>query len=125
MIELLPILVIVILIFCVIRVSSENQRFALYNIGHFVGFKGPGLVLKWPWGAITWVKLTIGDRGELISDALGKFNDIELPLMPEGSISIGSRIRIKDFSEKHLIVIKDPDQTRVVTCDKCGNKIKI
>ncbi len=78
-----------------------------------------------PWSAIHWVRLTVGDRGELISDDLGKFRDIEIPIQREVEISIGSRIRIKGFSEKLVIVIKDPDKRWSVTCEKCGHKMEI
>ncbi len=77
------------------------------------------------WSAIHWVKLTVGDRGELINDELGKFRDIEIPLQREGEISVGSRIRIQGFLEKQILVIKDPDQRRTITCEKCGHKMEI
>ena len=123
--KLLPIFIIFVFLASVIKIASKNQRFALFNIGNFVEFKGPGLLFKWPWSAIFWERLTVGDHGELISNELAKFKDIEIPIKCEGEVSIGSRIRITDFSEKHALVKKDPDLKRSIICEKCGHKMEI
>ncbi len=123
--KLLPIVIMTIFFVSFIKNASENQRFALFNFVNFIHLKGPGIVIKWPWNAIRWVKLTIGDRGELIGDKLMKLKDIEMPIEPEGKIPIGSFIRIKSFSEQCVFVIADPDQRRKVTCERCGHKMEI
>ncbi len=33
-----------------IRIANENERFAVFVLGRFAGYKGPGLVLKMPGG---------------------------------------------------------------------------
>ena len=61
-----PLILIVLLITFILitRVTSEHQRYAMFNIGKYQGLKGPGLVFKWPWVTIYWLRITIGDQGE-------------------------------------------------------------
>lgn len=111
---LLSIILIVLLITFILitRVTSEHQRYVMFNIGKYQGLKGPGLVFKWPWVTIYWLRITIGDQGELIEDGLGKFKGLEIPIESLEKIKIGSKIRVSGFTENKIQV--DLDQSRNV-----------
>ncbi len=107
------ILIILIVMFIFItRVVSKHQRFVLFNIGKYQGLKGPGLVFKWPWSANYWLRITVGDQGELIKDDLGKFNGLEIPIESIEKIKIGSKIRVIGFTENKIQIdlYLDPNQ---------------
>jgi len=127
----MPIWAIVIIIFLVfllssaIKIASENERFAAFSLGRFMGLKGPGLVLKSPGSESKWTKIAVGDRGELVAPEVGNFKKIQIPVQVDGQIKVGSIIRIVGFESNLVQVMGDPDQGRTVICEKCGHKMSI
>ena len=69
------VLVVVVLITAVlyssIKIAQENERFAVFIIGRFAGFKGPGIVLNT--SASKLVRLKVGDFGTLTSHEFASF----------------------------------------------------
>lgn len=102
-----------------IKIGSEHERFAVFRLGRFIGFKGPGVCFKLG-TAEKWVRIKPGDRGELMDTALAKIHDIDLPVQVDGKASIGQVIRVKGFQGDQLWVTPDSFQGRTVICQKCG-----
>jgi regulator of protease activity HflC (stomatin/prohibitin superfamily) len=107
-----------------IRIVGENQRFAVYRLGRYLGLKGPGLVWKIP-NIDKFVRLAIGDRGELVGTDSGTFQNIQVPVTPEGTIQVGSLVKITRFDKESIRVCLDSDQRRTIVCAKCGHANQI
>lgn len=82
-----------------IRVASEYQRFAVFVVGRFGGFRGPGLLLKIPGSANKWVRLSVGDEGTLMGPDVARFGQCDIPVSSKEKIRLGSLVRIVGFSE--------------------------
>ena len=87
----------------VVRVAPDKVRFVVLDGGQFRTLKGPGLLLKPPRAGVTWVRLTIGDRGNLVSAGLADFNGVLVPV-EVSSKKNGPAIRISGFRERLVIV---------------------
>lgn len=85
------------------RVVAEQQRIALFRLGRYTGLKGPGLVTVVPY-MDRGCKITIGDQGELMAGATGKFRDFQVPVEFLNSIKTGSSIRVVGFTKDRLQV---------------------
>lgn len=105
-----------------IRIVSENERIAVYALGRFGGFKGPGLLWRLPGQASEWVRLRVGERGEMIGPDTARFGRHDLPVTSESDVRLGSFIRIVGFDEQSVRVEPDTDQTRIHRCPKCGHE---
>ena len=114
------IVVITIFLATTIRVVKENERFAVNRMGRFIGFRGPGLVLKMM-SHDDWVRISSGDRGEVVAFGLAKFKGIDLPVEAQEPVRIGDFIRITGFSENKVLAVRDTNQTRTIACEKCGH----
>jgi len=103
-----------------IKIVPEHERFAVFSLGRFMGFKGPGLVYKLG-TTEKWVRIKPGDRGELMDTALAKIHDVDLPVQVDGKAGVGQAIRVKGFQVNQLWVTPDSFQGRTVVCQKCGH----
>ena len=102
-----------------IKIASEYERFAVFRLGRFFGFKGPGILYKF--GHIEkWVRIKPGDRGELLDTALAKVNNVEVPVRVDGKVAIGQPIRVTRFQGEELLVTADSVEGNSVVCQKCG-----
>ena len=111
---------ILILVALSIKIASESQRFIVYRLGRFFGLKGPGLLFIIP-GVDKCTKISIGDRGELLAQDLGRIKGADIPVKVEGSAIVGQMIRILSFTEKDAVVSVDSVQMREVICERCGH----
>jgi hypothetical protein len=112
-----------------IKIASEHQRFAVYALGKYMGLKGPGLLFKWSGGETKWLRLSIGDRLELIAPKIAKINEFSIPVDSDEKVTIGSVIRVVGFkgSAENSVVqtMLDSDQRRKVKCENCGHEMLI
>ena len=108
-----------------LKIIPEGQRRAVYALGKFAGFKGPGLVFKWSGGETEWKPVAVGDRGELLDSGLAEFGETKIPVTLEGEARIGELVRIRAFDEDKVIVIRDHNQSRVFRCERCGHENRI
>lgn len=118
---LLALLVILYAVFR-IKIASEHERFTVHRLGKFVGFKGPGLLIKWSGTEDKWTRIIAGDRGELTDQAVAKVNGVHIPVELEGTGSTGQFVRIKGFLPGTAKVILDSNQARTIICEKCGHE---
>lgn len=101
------------------RIAKENERFAVFILGRFAGFKGPGLVLKMPGGPSKFARIALGSEGEIQSNELALFEGHAMPYKASTSVKAGSKVRITGF-EKAAVQVEALQQ--FVVCEKCGHK---
>jgi len=102
-----------------IRITQENERFAVYSLGRFAGFKGPGLVLKIPGGSSEFVRIPLGAEGEVQSNEVVLVGSHAMPFTSESSVRAGTKVRVTGFSNA---AVKVEAQQKFVVCEKCGHK---
>lgn len=103
-----------------IKIASEHERFAVFRLGRYLGIRGPGLLYRLA-NVERWVRLAIGDRGELIESSMAKINDAAVPVRVDGRASVGQAIRVTAFQAQEILVAPVEDVGRPVTCEKCGH----
>ena len=62
---LVLLLIAAVIVYRSIAVAAENERFAVFHLGRFQAFKGPGLVFKTNYQQA--IRLKIGDIGSVTS----------------------------------------------------------
>jgi hypothetical protein len=81
-----------------IHVAAETERFAVFTLGRFTGYRGPGLIMIWPFVTQPF-RLKIGDTGTLISPEFASFGKVEVPVTGLSSIGVGSTLQITGFDD--------------------------
>lgn len=111
-----------------LRVASEHERFAEIDVGRFTGFKGPGVVFKLSRGA-EWLRVKLGDRGELLAPGVARFGRHELPVETAEMVEPQEFVRVTGFGgegrDARLVVALDRNQQREIECPKCGHVLEI
>lgn len=107
------------------RIAKEHERFAVFIMGRFLKLKGPGLILKIPGQSSEFVRIAIGNRGELVGDGFAKFNNKTIPVKLAGTVPIGTTVQIRSFSESEILVYPDTSRRKKVVCEKCGHEMHI
>ncbi|MDH3276370.1 MAG: hypothetical protein OEM99_17715, partial [Gammaproteobacteria bacterium] len=81
--EMLPILILTLIVIVIlpssIKIAGESERFAVFILGRFQAFKGPGLVLIAPYTQKVH-RLRIGDIGLLESAEFARFAEVDIPI---------------------------------------------
>jgi hypothetical protein len=113
-----------------IKILTESQRLAMFKLGIFMGFRGPGLVIQFEKGVHMWMRVTVGAVGELIDSGMGRFEEkkskfFDLPVEMSDSARIGSLIRITGFSADKALCVMNPDQRKTIRCEKCGHEMTL
>ena len=101
------------------RIARENERFAVFILGRFAGFKGPGLVLKMPGGSSKFARVALGAEGEIQSNELASFKGSVMPYKASTPVRAGSKVRVTGF-DKTAVQVEAVQQ--YVVCEKCGHK---
>jgi hypothetical protein len=84
-----------------VHIAAETERFAVITLGRFDGYRGPGLIMFWPFVTRAF-RLKIGDTGTLISREFASFGKVEVPVTGLSSINVGSSIEITGFDDDGL-----------------------
>jgi hypothetical protein len=112
----------------VIRVASEHERFAVIELGSFKGFKGPGVLFKVGRSA-EWLRVKLGDRGQLLAPSVARLGGSELPVRADTPISAQQFVRVTGFEGEgaaaRVVVTLDTNQQREIQCPNCGHRIEI
>jgi regulator of protease activity HflC (stomatin/prohibitin superfamily) len=114
-------LIIFVLFIAGIKILRDQERVAVILLGRFQKFKGPGLMVKWPSTEIKWIKVSVGDRGEVLTPEWVRIQNRDMPFKPDNSIKVGNFVRIMGFTEDKLIVAYDDNQQRSMICENCGH----
>jgi len=102
-----------------IRIAHENERFAVYALGRFVGLKGPGLGLKVPGGGADFHRIALGAEGEVQSNELVSIASRAVPFTSKKSVRTGTKVRVCGFDPARVEV---EALQQVFVCEKCGHK---
>jgi hypothetical protein len=81
-----------------IKIVQEQERFAVIKLGKFYELKGPDLLFKLLGGNSEWIRLRLGDRGELVSPEFGRFKDKDIPVTIDSGTQIGTVMKIIGFN---------------------------
>jgi len=119
------IIIITITLFSILKIAREQERFAVMKLGKFIELKGPGLLFKLFGGNTEWIRLRLGERGELVSPEFGRFQDKDIPVTVDSGTQIGSMIKIIGFDGNKVVAHLDTEQRRKIICEKCGHENKI
>lgn len=107
------------------KIAQEQERFACFTVGRFMGFKGPGLVFKFSGRESEWIRLKMGDRGELLNDDIAIFHEKAIPVISSSKIAIGSIVQITGFDLNKVKIELSPNQSKCIKCPKCGHGFTI
>lgn len=119
------IIIITVVLLNALKIAQEQERFAVIKLGKFYELKGPGLLLKLMGSDAEWIRLRLGERGELVSPEFGRFQNKDIPVIVDAGTQIGSMIKIIGFNGKKVLAHLDLEQRRTVICEKCGHENKI
>ena len=102
-----------------VRIANENERFAVFALGRFVGLKGPGLVLKIPGGGSDFHRVALGAEGEIQSNELVLIGNRAMPFASSETARSRQKVRVCGFDSAR---VKVELLERFVVCEKCGHK---
>lgn len=105
-----------------LRIASEGERFAAFVLGRYIGLKGPGLLWKMPGQTGQWVRLRLGERGEMLGPDVARFGEHDVPVNTESPVRLGAFIRIAGFGKDSVRVELDTNQMQIHRCPKCGHE---
>ncbi len=117
---LLIVLVVMIVAYSSIRIAQEDERFAVFILGRFAGFDGPGLILR-PAGISRLHRLKIGDTGMLESVEFAVFGGCAVPVSNTGALDVGRPVRITGFNDDGPVLTAAAERPMAL-CPKCGHK---
>ena len=104
------------------RIVREQERFAVIALGKFTSLKGPGILFKLSGKEVKWIRVSCGDRGEVISPGVIRVNGADVPFVGDSDLRPGIFVRVSGFDAAKVKVVNDQDQRRVFVCEKCGHE---
>lgn len=121
-----PVLMIVVLLVAIVflasalKIANESERFAVFLLGRFQFFKGPGLVILAP-ATQKAHRLRVGDVGTLTSAEFANFGGVDIPVTNTESLRQGQAVRIDGFDgvEPRIVASSVPAKTM---CPSCGHQ---
>lgn len=110
--------VVTVLLMSSIKIANESERFAVFVLGRFQAFRGPGLILIAPYTQKVH-RLKVGDIGVLASSEFARFGTADIPVSNVESLRQGQAVRIDGFDgvEPRLVASSVPSKT---ICPNCG-----
>ena len=116
---LVVVAVVAVIAYSSIRIANENERFAVFILGRFSKFVGPGLVFKA--NTMKLVRLRIGDLGVVMGPEFVRFGESDVPVSQAGEFRVGDSVRILSFGENGPFLARS-DETPTQRCPKCGHE---
>jgi hypothetical protein len=114
------IVVIFIIMMKSVRIAHESERFAVFMLGRFHSYQGPGLVMIIPFTQRVH-KLTVGDVGVLTGSATARFDTVGIPIRDTRSLRHGQAVRIDGFDGVEPKVVASSVSAKAI-CPNCGHK---
>jgi hypothetical protein len=68
-----------------------------------------------------WTLIKADDRGKIISPAMCRVHEVDVPFKSEDQVRIGDYIRLYGFDDDRVLVSLDKDQRGSFICEKCGH----
>lgn len=118
-IVLVLLIVAIIVFYTSIAIAQESERFAVFMMGRFVRYAGPGLVLKT--AGIRLVRLRVGDIGSVASHEFARFGDADIPVGNLASFDVGDPVKIDGFDEAEPRLVKSALRPKT-RCPECGHE---
>ena len=119
---LMPVLVTLILTVALansFKIIPENQRFAIFILGRFKDYAGPGLIFWQPF-VFTGVKITVGPVGTKLNDEFVRFGGVDLPAEGIQHIRDGDPVRISRFDGPRPVFEQSHERPQQL-CPNCGH----
>jgi hypothetical protein len=124
MTEMLPIFILTLIVIVIlagsIKIAGESERFAVFMLGRFQVYRGPGLVLIAPYTQRAH-RIRIGDIGLLKSAEFAQFGEIDIPIANVGSSKVGQAVRIDSFDGVEPRIVASSIPAKVI-CPNCGHQ---
>ena len=79
-----------------LKKCEASQRFAVLRLSQYLGLKGPGLLILLPIIDKAYI-LSIGDRGQMLTNEAAIFHGLEIPVSVQDRISVGAEVAIVEF----------------------------
>ncbi|MDJ0813043.1 MAG: hypothetical protein QNJ23_04895 [Woeseiaceae bacterium] len=112
-------LLVMILAYQSLKIANENERFAVFMLGRFMAFKGPGLVFKT--GAMKLVRLRVGDVGVVSGSEFVRFGESDVPVAQASEFRTGDSVRILSFGDDGPFLTRS-DEKATQRCPQCGHQ---
>jgi hypothetical protein len=94
----------VVIVVAVVRIVPDHSRYAVFQAGSFIELKGPGLLVKLPGRSQKWVRISVGDRADLIDLHLAAINGVNIPIESEEGKASGIGMRVSGFRDDKVLV---------------------
>ncbi len=82
--------VLILLVISRIRIASERQRFAEFSEEVYRGLKGPGILFKFSGPRTKWIRISVGDKINLIDFNKGIIGRATIPIGAQPLIGLRS-----------------------------------
>ena len=112
-------LVLIVILYQSLKIANENERFAVFVLGRFLDFKGPGLIFVVP-GTQRIVRLKIGDIGSVKGPEFVTFGDVDIPIDGLSSFRVGQSVRIDRFDGARPVIAASSVAPKTM-CPNCGH----
>ncbi len=113
-------LVVIVVLYQSIKIADESERFAVFVLGRFMDFRGPGLVFVAP-GTQRIVRLKIGDIGSVKGPDFVAFGEVDIPIGGLTSFRVGQSVRIDRFDGAKPVLTASSVAPKN-TCPNCGHQ---
>ncbi len=119
---LLTAVVLIVMLSQSIFIVDENTRVAVFLMGRFESFRGPGLLFLAPF-VHRVQRLTLGETGVVSGAGFVRFGDTDVPAGNVEAFRQGDSVRIDGFdgAEPRLVAAEPPSSVQS-TCPRCGHK---
>jgi regulator of protease activity HflC (stomatin/prohibitin superfamily) len=119
----LPILLVIVIAVAYqsFAIAHENERFAVFFLGRFYKFNGPGLVFKT--NLMKLVRLRIGDLGTVTGPEFVRFGESDVPVPQASEFHVGDVVRILSFTDSGPFLTRS-DETSSLHCPNCGHEFQ-
>lgn len=114
----------VIYVLSMFRTANENERFAVFVAGKCVALKGPGLIVQAPGPGKKLIKITLGERGVYLGNALAAFNGVSFPV-EASNIEPEDSVQVSSFRERKIWIAQSTHGVRTIVCHDCGHEINL
>jgi|SRR6266853_192810 len=116
---LIVVVIVAIYVAMAIRIANDNERFAVFTLGRFVGLKGPGLVMTIPGSGSNFHRVALGAEGEIQSNELVLIGNRTIPFTSDATVRSRQKVRVCGFDSAH---VKVELLQQFLVCQKCGHK---
>jgi len=113
-------IVVIVLMVNSIKIAGQSERFAIFVMGRFQDFKGPGMFLIAPFIQIA-VRLKVGDVGLVNGSGFATFGEIDIPAAGLDSYRQGQSVRIDGFDGSEPILTASAIPAKKM-CPNCGHQ---